>query len=139
MSAKRNAAPAVISNRAPAYPEPITLVSAAAQEYRLHSAEGAARHYAKRDAVPALAGTDAFSARAYASAYDKRAAKVRSTFFLNKKAHKLLFVFNILSWIGQLSVGFQSCMCRHPCLRCAAEVAQYGVCVSLSRVISRYP
>ena len=52
----------------------------AAQEHRLHKAEYAALQYAKRDAVPALAGTDAFSERAYASAYDKRAANVRSDF-----------------------------------------------------------
>ncbi|KAK9839477.1 hypothetical protein WJX81_004402 [Elliptochloris bilobata] len=46
------------------------------QAHRLHTAESAAAHYAKRDAKPPMAGSDAWSARAYASAYDKRAAKV---------------------------------------------------------------
>ena len=71
---------ALASNGALAEPSISKLsASAAPQEHRLHTAESAAMHYAKRDAVPALAGTDAFSARAFASAYDKRAAKVRSS------------------------------------------------------------
>lgn len=49
----------------------------AAQEHRLHTAESAAMHYRKRDGAPG-AGADGHSARAYAAAYDKRAAKVRA-------------------------------------------------------------
>ena len=77
----------------------------AAQEHRLHKAEYAALQYAKRDAVPALAGTDAFSERAYASAYDKRAANVRSVFVLT------WFLKGFRDQVDNLPL----CMCRHSC------------------------
>lgn len=78
----------------------------AAQEHRLHKAEYAALQYAKRDAVPPLAGTDAFSERAYASAYDKRAANVRFACVVDY---------------------LPLCMCRHSCQSRAAEGMQQRV------------